>query len=101
MVEITLFVLDASKKRVIMSVNSSGTGQAILVTTGSFSFASFLTENATVVSLLLTFLSFAVGAIFLYLNWKENCRHKRQSIKLQERALQLQEQAALRNSLKD
>ena len=101
MVEITLFVLDASKKRVIMSVNSSGTGQAILVTTGSFSFASWLSDNATIVSLSLTFLSFAVGAIFLYLNWKENCRHKRQSIKLQERALQLQEQAALRNSLKD
>lgn len=84
-----------------VEMGNNNIGNGVLIATGSVSFTTWLTNNATVISLSLTFLSLIVGGVFLYLNWRTNSKHKKVMEGIALRELQLKEQAALHGSLKD
>lgn len=52
------------------------TGNLLVAGGAGGGFIGWLTENATAISLGVTFFSFLVGGLFLYLNYKQNKRHK-------------------------
>lgn len=81
---------------------SSGTiGNTAMATGTTITVGTWITSNATILSLSLTLLSFIVGGVFLYLNRKDKQAHDKIMEDIALRELQLKEQAALNGSLKD
>lgn len=60
-----------------MSVSNNVTGSGLLIAGGQVGFIGWITQNATFLSLALTFLSVIGGLFFLFLNYLETRRHNR------------------------
>lgn len=64
-------------------------GGGFLIGSGVKGAADFIASNATALSVMITFLSFLVGAVFLYLNWSSTRKHQAEMRDMARRDLDL------------